>query len=160
MSFTINKNLALISVLVWAGCTSNNSEKKELTVTKAINDTIPETRERVSQQAVASYSEPVKDPDGLNDWKFEIKAYETQATFEFLLKIQYMELAVTDSLFIPNFGIRPQVKMIKGPYPLSCVIGFLDKEGVFKEYKLVEVAKGQLKIRQIKSYRRAIFKKS
>ncbi len=120
-----------------------------------VNDTIPQIRSSVEKKAVANYSETV--PDKLNDWKFTVDAFETAETFKYLLKIQYKELQVSDTLNIPNFGIYPTIALKKGPKDLSCIVGFQDKEKVFKEYKMVEVVSGQLKIRSLKSYRRGLY---
>lgn len=150
------KYLPLLGLLLLAAC---NKQQKNSQSSQIVNDTIPETRNQINSKAVATYAEKVKDPDGLNDWEFSVEAYETSATFQYLLKIQYMELRVTDTLSIPNFGIRPTVELRQGPNPLACVVGFLDKDTLFKEYKLVEIDHGQLKIRQLKSYRRGIYKK-
>tara|TARA_R110002124_G_scaffold198013_4_gene365044 strand:- start:1101 stop:1580 length:480 start_codon:yes stop_codon:yes gene_type:complete len=131
---------------------NNNGNNSETVIA---NDTIPETRSEVTKQAVASYSEKVPDP--LNDWKFAVNAHETDQTFTYLLKIQYKALDVTDTLTIPNFGIYPTIELKKGPTDFSCIVGFLDKENTFKDYKIVEVVSGQLKIRTLKSYRRGLY---
>lgn len=123
-----------------------------------LNDTISATRKVVSDVAVASYSENVKDKDNLNDWKFAVDIFETGETFKYLVKIKYKELEAEDHLTIPNFGIQPTVKLEKGDQELTCIIGFLDKEGAFKEYKRVEVIGDQLKIRQTKGYGRSVVK--
>ena len=114
------------------------------------NDTIPEIRKAVKEVPVAKYSEPVK--DALNDWQFSVSAYETERTFHFLLRMQYKELRISDSLQIPNFGTQPRVEIRKGKEPLSCIIGFLDKKDQFKEYKKVSIKKDQLKISTLNSY--------
>ena len=123
-----------------------------------LNDTIPTSRKVVSDVAVASYSEKVKDKDNLNDWKFAVDVFETEETFKYLVKIKYKELEAEDNLTIPNFGIQPKVKLEKGEEELTCVIGFLDKEGAFKEFKRVEIVGDQLKVRQTKGYGRSVVK--
>jgi hypothetical protein len=122
-----------------------------------VNDTISETRNNAKSGAVASYSEPVKDK--LNNWKFSVDAFETNQTFKYLLKIQYKELRVEDTLTVPNFGIQPTVALQKGPEDLSCIVGFKGKEDEFKEYKKVFVENGQLRITTIKAYRRTLYRK-
>lgn len=124
-----------------------------------VNDTIPETRSNVRSGPAASYSEPVTDKDKLNNWKFSIDAFETSQTFKYLLKIQYKELRVEDTLTVPSFGIQPTVELKKGSEDLSCIVGFKGKENEFKEYKKVFVENGQLRITTIKAYRRALQKK-
>ena len=117
------------------------------------SNTISETREKVKTEAAASYSDPVADKDKLNNWKFAVEAFETPMTFKYLLKIQYKELRVEDTLYIPNLGIQPVVELKKGAEDLSCIIGFKGKENEFKEYKKVMVEDGELKITPLKSYR-------
>lgn len=114
-------------------------------------DTIPELRKIVKEETVAEFSEHVGG-DNLNDWRLSIKVYETPMTFQFLLRIQYKELRVSDTLKIPNFGILPKIELRKGKEPLSFIIGFLDKKGQFKEYKLVSTKNDRLKISQLASY--------
>jgi hypothetical protein len=125
---------------------------------KAINDTIPLVREKVENSPVASYSEKVKDP--LNDWRLAVDIYETKETFKFLMKIEYMVQEAEDTLTIPNFGIMPKVEIRKGPEKESCIVGFLDKQGEFKEYKLIALKDKQLKIKTLKYYGRARYKVS
>lgn len=132
---------------------SNNGEPA-----KAINDTIPLTREKVENSPVASYSEKVK--DDLNDWRFAVDIYETPQTFKFLMKIEYMVQEAEDTLTIPNFGIMPKVEVRKGPDENSCIVGFLDKQGEFKDYKLIALKEKQLKISTLKYYARARYKVS
>lgn len=114
------------------------------------NDTIPETRTVVKQTAVASYSQPV--PDELNDWQFAVQVYETKKTFHFILRMQYKELRITDSLHIPNFGIQPGVELKKGPETYSCIIGFRDKKGEFREYKKAYVKNERFKFTTLNHY--------
>ena len=121
-----------------------------------VNDTIPLERKVVENSPVASFSEKVKDP--LNDWRFAVDVYETKSTFDFLVKIKYKELDAEDNIKIPNFGIMPKVELRKGKEEQSCIIGFLDKAGEFKEYKLVQVKNQQLKISTIKHYARTLYK--
>lgn len=126
--------------------------------TKALNDTIPLTREKVENSPIASYSEKVKDP--LNDWRLAVDIYETKQTFKFLMKIEYMVQEAEDTLTIPNFGIMPKVEIRKGPEKESCIVGFLDKQGEFKEYKLIALKDKQLKISTLKYYGRARYRVS
>lgn len=151
------KYCCILFLLTLFACNQQNksegsSDQSEI----VINDTIPPVRNEVASGPVASFSEKVKDP--LNDWKFAVEVYETKATFEFLAKIKYKELEVEDSLKIPNFGIMPKVEIQKGPKEQSCIIGFLDKKGVFKEYKLVRIKDQQLKISTLKYYARTRYK--
>ncbi len=143
----------LFLILLLAACNqtikSSNGETLDTTIVVS-NDTIPEIRKSVKEAPVADYSENI--PDELNEWKFEVSAFETKKTFQYLLRMKCKEVRVTDSLKIPNFGIQPKVVIKKGNEPLSCIIGFLDKKGEFKEYKKVNFKEEQLHIKTIKSY--------
>jgi hypothetical protein len=147
------KNYLLLScILLVSACNSgpdNASASKDSTIVVS-NDTIPEARKSVSPQPVASYSEPVKDE--LNDWQFAVSVYETAKTFRFILRIQYKELRMSDSLPIPNFGTSPKVELRKGPEPLSCIIGFLDKKQEFKPFRKAFIKNDQLKLTKLASY--------
>lgn len=153
----MKKYCYLLSLVLLFACNKKKESEgtKESSMT-VLNDTIPTVRKVVSKTAVASYSEVVKDKDNLNDWKFAVDVFETEETFQYKVKIKYKELDADDNLTVPNFGIQPKVKIEKGEEALSCVIGFLDKDGAFKEFKRVEVIGDQLKIRQTKGYGRNV----
>jgi hypothetical protein len=144
----------LLILLALFSCGPKSDSDKVKETYKVTNDTIPETRSTVKSEAVASYSEPVKDKDKLNNWKFAVELYETPAMFKYLVKIEYMALNEKDTVTIPNFGILPKVEVRKGTEPLSCIIGFLDKEGEFKPYKQVAVEDKNLKITTLRHYAR------
>lgn len=143
-----------LMLLTLFSCGQKSDSDKVKETYKVTNDTIPETRNTIKSEAVASYSEPVKDKDKLNNWKFAVELYETPAMFKYLVKIEYMALNEKDTVTIPNFGILPQVEVRKGPEPLSCIIGFLDKTGEFKPYKQVAVEDKNLKITTLRHYAR------
>ena len=143
-------------VLMIACNRQESSEQSNDDPDKVVNDTIPLTRDQVESGPVAAFSEKVEDP--LNDWKFAVEVYETKATFDFLVKMTYKAMDVQDTLKIPNFGIMPKVEIQKGPKEQSCILGFLDKTGEFKEYKLVEIKNNQLKISTLKYYARTRYK--
>lgn len=156
------KHYSFLLLLALLCC--NKSEKSSENTTngnepgRAINDTIPLTREKVEKSPVASYSEKVKDE--LNDWRLAVDIYETKETFKFLMKIEYMVQEAEDTLTIPNFGIMPKVEIRKGPEKESCIVGFLDKKGEFKEYKLIALKEKQLKIKTLKYYARTRYRVS
>lgn len=157
------KHYSFLLLLALLSCNKpkNNSETTATNSdepTKAINDTIPLTREKVEKSPIASYSEKVK--DDLNDWRFAVDVYETPQTFKFLMKIEYMVQEAEDTLTIPNFGIMPKVEVRKGPDENSCIVGFLDKQGEFKDYKMIALKEKQLKISTLKYYGRARYKVS
>ncbi|MBV9986200.1 MAG: hypothetical protein JO301_00860 [Chitinophagaceae bacterium] len=145
------KRYALILLLFAAACQTHTETSADKPKTIIIsNDTIPETRSSVNRAPVASYSEAVKDE--LNDWKFAVAAYETPLTFRFILRMQYKELRISDSLKIPNFGMQPKLEIRKGSEPLSCIIGFFDTKGRFKEYKKAAIKNEQLKLTTLNNY--------
>ena len=88
----------------------------------------------------------------MNDWKFSAALYETKRTFVYDLHVQYKELRITDSIKVPDFGMLPKVAIQKGKEPLSCILGFEDKKGVFKPYRKVQVKGDQLKINTLNTY--------
>lgn len=120
------------------------------TTTFVSNDTIPEIRTEVSKKPVASYWVPVGNP--ALQFKFGVDVFETRQTFNYLLRMQYEGMIVTDTLKLPNFGIWPQVQIQKGKDKTSCIIGFLDKKKEFKEYKLLTVQNDKLKLKVLKRY--------
>lgn len=147
----MKKSLSFIFVLFIACDPANTPHSPSADSTIVINnDTIPEIRKAVKEAPVAKYSERVK--DALNDWQFAVTVYETERTFHFLMNMQYKELRVSDSLHIPNFGTLPRIEVRKGKEPLSCIIGFLDKKDVFREYKKVSIKGEQLKFTTLNSY--------
>lgn len=155
----MKKYCALVLFAALFSCNKQTESHTDQNGNTVVNDTIPETRKQVNPNPAASYSEPVADKDKLNNWKFSVDAFETPMTFKYLLKIQYKELRVTDTLTVPNFGIQPKVELKKGPEDLSCIVGFKGKENELKEYKKVMIEEGELKITTIKGYRRTLVRK-
>jgi len=153
---TIKKlGLFCTAIIIVAACNSNKNDGSQSsttndTTTYITNDTIPNFRKVISSNAVASFSKNV--PDELNKWVFAVDVYETKETFKYNMRIKYKELTVTDSLRIPNFGIMPKVILQSGKEPLSCIIGFADKKGNFKEYRKAFIDNDKLRIVSLKSY--------
>jgi hypothetical protein len=145
----MKKYCYLFFLLTLLACNKKNESGGNST---AVSEKISDVRKEVKPEAVSGYSEAVKDKDGLNDWKFAVSLYETDQTFKYKIKVKYKELEAEDDLTVPNLGIEPKVEVKKGTEPLTCIIGFMDKENVFKEFKRVEVIGDELKIRQTKSY--------
>ena len=117
-------------------------------------DTIAENRVNPSPKPVATYTVPIVDGVGnANNWKFAVNMYETAKTFEYKVNIQYKEIRSTEIIQSPNFNIAPVVGIQPGKNPLSCLIGFNDAKGNFKEYILVSVNNDQLKFKKINSYK-------
>lgn len=145
------RHLLFVAIL-FSACSGSDTAKPAATTATVVitNDTIPALRTEVKKQPVASLSVPVN--DALNDWQFAVNVYETRNRFRFRLNMQYKELRVTDSMDIPNVGIEPTVQLKKGPETYSCIIGFLDKKGVFKEYKKAYVKNEQFKFTTLNHY--------
>ena len=127
------------------------SNRKPLTIS------IPEFRETVRKEPVAQHQEKVDNP--LNDWYFSVKVFETPKTFQYLIKLQFEELQGEDTLKLPNFGTIPKPVIQQGSEKYSCIIGFMDKENKFREYKKAYVKGNQLKITALKHYAVATYDK-
>jgi hypothetical protein len=117
---------------------------------KPLTTAVPQYRDTVSKAPVAQHQEKVDNP--LNDWYFSVKIYETSKTFQYLIKLKYEEIEGEDTLKLPNFGTLPKPVIQKGDEKYSCIIGFLDKENQFREYKKVHVQNNHLKITALKHY--------
>lgn len=144
--------IGLFFVLLIVSCSENSSQqsKKSFSAVVTTNDTIPVVRIQVRKSPVASYIIPINNP--LLHQYFGVKVYETPLTFQFLLKMQYEGLMETDTLKIPNFGTWPIVQVNEGPQKMSCVIGFLDKQKHFKEYKMLSAGDNKLKLLVLRRY--------
>lgn len=148
-------NAFLIVFLVFIGCNNPEQiklEKKDSVVIK--QDTIAENRINPSSKPIVTYSVPVDDGIGnANNWKFAVSIYETSKTFEYKVNIQYKEISSSEIVQIPNFNILPIVSIQEGKTPMSCIIGFNDAKGEFKEYIQVSVSNDQLKFKKINNYK-------
>ncbi len=135
----------LASIFFLIGCHSNNANTgvtntdSVATVTSAANN-IPEFRKEVKKEPVAEYKEKTDDP--LNNWYFLVRLYETPKTFQYRLQMQFEEIRGEDTLKLPDFGIEPKPELRKGKDKYSCVVGFIDKDNKFREYKMVYVKGG------------------
>lgn len=112
--------------------------------------TIPAERKEVKKDAVASYR--VKTDDPLNDFYFSVELFETKKTFHYLMKLEFETIDGKDTLRLPDFGTAPQPVIRKGPEKYSAIVGFLDKDKQFREYKKVYVAGNKLKVTALKHY--------
>ena len=139
---------------------SNTSKPEEQTGADTIKTsnyaTLAPIREKVMESPVVSISTRV--PDDLNQWKFAVEVYQTEKRFTFLVRMQYKELRASDSLNIPNLGLEPVVEIHKGPSPMSCIIGFLDKNQTFMPYKKVSVQNDRLSYTTIQHYNVGTYK--
>ena len=145
----------LLALLLLISCENQKQGSVVKTDTLVIKqDTISDNRMNPSTKPVAVYSVPVDDGMGnANNWKFAVNMYETAKTFEYKVNIQYKEIRSTEIIQIPNFNIAPVVDIQPGKNPMSCIIGFNDAKGNFKEYILVSVNNDQLKFKKINSYK-------
>lgn len=145
----------LLALLLLISCENQKQGSVVKTDTLVIKqDTISDNRMNPSTKPVAVYSVPVDDGMGnANNWKFAVNMFETAKTFEYKVNIQYKEIRSTEIIQIPNFNIAPVVDIQPGKNPMSCIIGFNDAKGGFKEYILVSVNNDQLKFKKINSYK-------
>lgn len=161
------KYYCLLLLAGLAACKDNPTSKAKPTVkadsaTFATNDTIPEIRKTVSKKPVASYLVPVNDPK--LERTFGVSVYETPLTFQYILKMHYEAMEVTDTLTVPNFGIWPVVQIQPGKNKRSCIIGFLNTKKEFKEYKMLTAKGDKMKLTVLKNYYagryRTVYKKA
>jgi len=145
---------SIFILMILAACNNNSNktgnEKDTGVVIDNPADKIPDKREIVKKEPVAEHREKTDNP--LNDWYFTVRLYETPKTFHYLIKLQYEEIDGTDTLRLPNFGTQPKPVIQKGDEKYSCIIGFMDKENKFKEYKKVFVKDNRLRIVALKHY--------
>lgn len=113
-------------------------------------ENVPEERESVKEEPVAEYKVRTENP--LNEWYFQVRLFETKKTFHYVIRLQYEEIRGQDTLKLPNFGTLPKPEIRKGPEQYSCIIGFMDKDNQFREYKKVYVTENKLKIVALKHY--------
>ncbi|QEC43880.1 hypothetical protein [Pseudobacter ginsenosidimutans] len=146
--------IALIPFLVLA-CESAPGKKEEpaAPATKEVvnpAENVPSERKEVKTEPVASYR--VKTDDPLNDFFFGVELYETKKTFHYLMKLEFETIDGKDTLRLPNFGTMPEPVIKKGPEKFSAIIGFMDKDKQFREYKKVYVVGNKLKVTALKHY--------
>jgi len=132
-----SKYLLFLLIILIGSCANNKND-------------IPEKRENVNKDPVASYVIPMGDPK--LDKKFGVQIFETPFTFKYLLIMFHDGTEQQDTLYIPNIGISPVIQIKPGNDTLSCVIGFLDKEKVFREYKMLTGTNDQLRLKTLKKY--------
>lgn len=152
--------LILLFISITAGCQNSNTETTKTatdTTTMVIRaDTIPAERTIVKKEPVAVYTEKV--PDELNNWVFAVSVYETKRRFHYIVRMQYKELRITDSIMVPNFGIEPTVQIQKDSSPFSCTLGFTDKKGNFKPLSRASVKEERLRFKKVASYAVGVYR--
>jgi len=143
----------LAMFILFASCNGNGTAVNNGDVTSATTATISPERPNPSPKPVATYSEAINSETGkLNHWQFAVSLYETNKTFTYRLEVQYAELNITDSLQLPNLGVMPKPVLQKGKEDYSCIIGFIDNKNTFRDYKLVSVTNGNVRIHTLKYY--------
>lgn len=147
--------VVLISILAFS-CASEPAKENKAPDTSAAKTVvnpagnIPSERKEVKKEAVAGYR--VKTDNPLNDWYFSVELFETSKTFHYVMKLEFEEITGKDTLRLPNFGKMPEPVIRKGPEQYSAIIGFLDKDKQFREYKKVYVVGEKLKVTALKHY--------
>jgi hypothetical protein len=147
----IRTSLTILLFSIFAGC-ANPSDRDETAAEESTQApaAIPDLRDSVAAQPAASFRK--KTTNDLNDWYFSVDLFETRKRFEYVVKMRYEEATGVDTISFPNLGEEPRPVLQQGKSDFSCVIGFLDKEGTFREYKEVSFAKDRLKITTLKYY--------
>jgi len=158
--FTMKKILVVLTFLsaslYFYSCHSRASDRapeKDSTLLKpaapvaAVHS--PEFREHPKKEAVAEYIEEKHD---MNNWSFSVRLYETDKTVSYRLKMKYETLEGDDTLRLPDLGTPPRPVIQKGKDKYSCVVGFMDNDGQFREYKLVYVKGEVLGTKTLKHY--------
>lgn len=112
---------------------------------------LPEFRQEVKKEPVAEYKEKIDDRLNKN-WFFSVRLYETSKTLSYRVNMKYEELEGDDTLKLPDLGTPPRPVIQKGKDPYSCMLGFMDNDNQFREYKLVSVKGDQLAIKAVKHY--------
>jgi hypothetical protein len=134
----------LLTVLsVFAGRTASAQEhaRKDTFRIDPSNPVLPpprqnsEDRSKVKKEPVAEYREPTGHLKG----NFIVKLYETSQTMRYRIDVEYDGLPGDDTLKFPDLGTLPRPALRKGSTPLSCIVGFLDNDNLFREVKLVYV---------------------
>jgi hypothetical protein len=149
--------IACIFLFFLNSCKSNNqSTANDDSINKKETVAVPLYRNEIKTEPVAEYQEKVN--NNLNDWHFSVKLFETKKTFYYLIKMQFEEVIAEDTLKLPNLGFLPKPVIQKGNDKYSCVIGFMDVQNKFNEYKLVHVDNNKdLKITALKHYVGAVY---
>ncbi|MBL0883543.1 MAG: hypothetical protein IBJ16_09410 [Chitinophagaceae bacterium] len=142
--------LYALLIILFIACNNRPENVQQETAVVIPADSISELRSTIRKEAVITHQQKV--PDEFNNWKFQVSLYETERRFHYIVRMQYKELRISDSINIPNLGKEPIVEIQKDSQPYSCTIGFLDKKGVFKPYYRANVQKEQLRFKKIAAY--------
>ncbi len=141
----------VFSMILFLSCntnTGNNKNPQDSVV--YTTDKVSQTRSNVNPNPVKAYAETVKSFETTDE--FKVALFETKETFHYLIKVNYKNLEVEDTLRVPNFGQVPSVEIIKGDKRPSCIAGFLDNNKQFRESKLIYFEDNGIKIHVLKHY--------
>jgi hypothetical protein len=108
----------------------------------------PEFRTQVKKEPVAEYQEK----RGRVEGDFDVKLYQTSKTMAFRVDVDYEGMPGSDTIKLPDLGTEPQPVLQKGTAKHSCVIGFLDNDKNFREFKLVHAKGDELKITTLRHW--------
>ena len=142
--------IAFATVLLFTACGETADTNSKTTTAGSTASAIDLKRSNPKTEAVQQYEEKVD--NDLNNWFFKVKLYETEKRFTYKMTLQHEEVSGEDEITFPNLGMDPQPVIKKGTAKYECIIGFLDQQGAFREYKKVHVLDGNLKVTTLKSY--------
>ena len=142
--------VASLTTLLLSCNTNNGNNKNPEDSVAYTTDKISQTRSNVNPKPVKAYSEIVKSFETTDE--FKVSLFETKETFHYLIKINYKNLEVEDTLNVPNFGEVPSVEIIKGNKRPSCIVGFLDNNKKFRESKLIFFEDDKIEVHVLKHY--------
>ena len=142
--------LLLLALCACGAPVPENNESGEDTTWTALPPQLSLVRDTVSPTPVASYRKRI--PNDLNEWYFSVSVFETRNRFEFEVRMQYEETEGTDSITIPDLDAEPIIEIRPGSSDYSCIIGFLDRQGQFRELKEVAFRNNRLQMTTLKHY--------
>jgi hypothetical protein len=141
--------IIVVALLVSCNANSNKTSSEDSVVRKYEN--IPAERKIVNPNPVKTYEDTIKSFETTDEFKVAI--YETKKTFHYLMKIEYKQMEVEDTLKVPNFGIQPAIEIVKGDsIQPSCIVGFKDEKNQFRESKLIYFDNDRLGVKVLKHY--------
>ena len=133
--------IAVLLISFGRNATAQERTGKDTFRVDASNPVLPsprqnaEDRSKTKKEPVAEYREPTGHPHG----NFVVKLYETSKTMHYRIEVDYEGLPGDDTVRVPDLGTVPRPALRKGSTPLSCIVGFLDNDNLFRELKLVYV---------------------
>jgi hypothetical protein len=149
-------SLPLLLVIVLSACHSTTNHSVNPADSDSTSKPIeaihaPELRQDPRKDAVLEYNESINDP--LNkDWAFSVRLFETGKTLAYRVAIRYEALDGQDTIRFPDLGGQPRPVIKRGPDKYSCIIGFIDNDSAFREYKLAYAKRDECGIKTLKHY--------